>query len=187
MLLHSNGHLQDSTVKLVIDVRNVWEVSMVGSHTCSMILYFGSRWRWAVSFTLRPLSYLPADRAAVALCVEVWLVLRADMDGRGVEKKLLRKSNNKARYWESIIDSGGKKIISSYFWPRGLRHELSSPAPTLRSWVRIPLRHGRLCVFCVRFFCFYIVSSETDSRPNKRLMRTYHSTSLFMSYIRSAN
>jgi hypothetical protein len=35
-------------------------------------------------------------------------------------------------------------------WPRGLRHELSSPAPTLRSWVRIPVRHGCLCVFCVR-------------------------------------
>jgi hypothetical protein len=72
-------------------------------------------------------------------------------------------------------------------WPRGQRHELSSPAPTLRSWVRIPIRHGCLCVFCVRFFCFCIVSSETASRPNKRLMRTYHWISLFMSYIKSAN
>jgi hypothetical protein len=35
-------------------------------------------------------------------------------------------------------------------WPRGLRHELSSPAPKLGSWVGIPLRHGCLCVFCVR-------------------------------------
>jgi hypothetical protein len=25
-----------------------------------------------------------------------------------------------------------------------------------------------LCVFGVRFFCFYIVSSETASRPNKK-------------------
>jgi hypothetical protein len=24
-------------------------------------------------------------------------------------------------------------------WPRGLRHELSSPAQTLGSWIRIPL------------------------------------------------
>jgi hypothetical protein len=39
-----------------------------------------------------------------------------------------------------------------------------------------------LCAFCVRFFCFYIVSSETASRPNKRLMRTYDWISLFMSY-----
>jgi hypothetical protein len=75
-------------------------------------------------------------------------------------------------------------FMSRSQWPRGLRHELSSPAPTLRSWVRIPLRHGCLCVFCVRFFCFYVVSNETASRPNKRLMRTYHWISLFMSYIK---
>jgi hypothetical protein len=31
-------------------------------------------------------------------------------------------------------------------WPRGLRHELSSPAPTLGSWVRIPMF---VCVLCV--------------------------------------
>jgi hypothetical protein len=45
-----------------------------------------------------------------------------------------------------------------------------------------PLRHGCLCVFCVRFFCFHIVSNETASRPSKRLMMTYHWISLFMSY-----
>jgi hypothetical protein len=38
-----------------------------------------------------------------------------------------------------------------------------------------------VCVLCA-FFCIYIVSSETASRPNKRLMRTYHWISLFMSY-----
>jgi hypothetical protein len=32
--------------------------------------------------------------------------------------------------------------VSRSQWPSGLRHELSSAAPTLRSWVRIPLRHG---------------------------------------------
>jgi hypothetical protein len=82
--------------------------------------------------------------------------------------------------------SGVSVLINSMLfcsrWPRGLRHELSSPAPTLGSWVRIPLRHGCLCVFCVRFFCVYVVSSEAANRPNKRLMRTYHWISLFMSY-----
>jgi hypothetical protein len=42
-------------------------------------------------------------------------------------------------------------------------------------------------VFCVRFFCFYIVSSETASPPNKRLMWTYHWISLFMSYIKKVS
>jgi hypothetical protein len=42
-----------------------------------------------------------------------------------------------------------------------------------------------IVVFCVRFFCFYIVSSETASRPNERSMRAYHWISLFMPYIKS--
>jgi hypothetical protein len=79
-----------------------------------------------------------------------------------------------------IFSASGKSI---FFY----LYILSSSAPTLRSWVRIPLRHGCLCVFCVRFFCFYIVSSEIASRPIKRLMRTYHWISLFMSYTKSAN
>jgi hypothetical protein len=40
---------------------------------------------------------------------------------------------------------------------------------------------------CVCLFCVYIVSGETASRTKKRLMRTYHWISLFMSYIQSAN
>jgi hypothetical protein len=32
-------------------------------------------------------------------------------------------------------------------WQRGLRHEMSSPARTLGSWVWIPLRHGCLSAF----------------------------------------
>jgi hypothetical protein len=51
-----------------------------------------------------------------------------------------------------------QSLASPFSW-----HELFSPAPTLWSWVRIPLRHGCLCVFCVRFFCFY--SLKWDSQP----------------------
>jgi hypothetical protein len=59
------------------------------------------------------------------------------------------------------------------------------------------LNHGSQCegnmmyhiyvIALLRLFCFYIVSGETASRPKKRLMRTYHWISLFMSYIKSAN
>jgi hypothetical protein len=52
-------------------------------------------------------------------------------------------------------------------WPRGLRHELSSPAPTLGSWVRIPLRHGCLCVFCVRI----IWVETTNKKPNMNSLK----------------
>jgi hypothetical protein len=37
-------------------------------------------------------------------------------------------------------------------WPRGLRHEPSSPARTLGSCVRIPLDHGCLCAF-ILYLC----------------------------------
>jgi hypothetical protein len=82
-------------------------------------------------------------------------------------------------------------VPSSDFCPRNCIvlycHCIALPASTLRLWVRISPRHGCLCVFCVRFFCFYVVSSETASRPKRRLIRTYHWISLFMSYIKSAN
>jgi hypothetical protein len=39
--------------------------------------------------------------------------------------------------------------INRPLWPRGLFHELSSPAQTLGSWVRIPLEVGCLRLFCV--------------------------------------
>jgi hypothetical protein len=35
-------------------------------------------------------------------------------------------------------------------WPRGLRHELPSPVPTLRPWVRIPLEAWMfVCIYSV--------------------------------------
>jgi hypothetical protein len=49
-------------------------------------------------------------------------------------------------------------------WPRDLRHELSSPAPTLRSWVRIPLEACMfVCVLCAFILCLH--SLRWDSQP----------------------
>jgi hypothetical protein len=101
-------------------------------------------------------------------------------------------------------------LISRSQWPHGLKHELSSPAPTLRSWVRIPLEAWVfVCVQCEFILCIPsveagkntstvisasrkgrqkgnpVVSGETASRPKRRLMRTYHWISLFKSHTES--
>jgi hypothetical protein len=59
-------------------------------------------------------------------------------------------------FWDSPNLEGQIPVFICHRQPIAVAgHELFSPAPTLRSWVRIPLRHGCLCVICVRFFCFY--------------------------------
>jgi hypothetical protein len=42
-------------------------------------------------------------------------------------------------------------------WPRGLKHELSSPARTLGSWVQIPLE-AWMSLCCVVLFCVYVAA-----------------------------
>jgi hypothetical protein len=48
-------------------------------------------------------------------------------------------------------------------WPCGLKHELSSPAPTLNSWVRIPLEAWMfMCVYSltrygIKFYSLCVV------------------------------
>jgi hypothetical protein len=80
-------------------------------------------------------------------------------------KKFLSSSNKKVghnrasslftfhlRCYSSAVVLRGSHICHSQ-WPRGLRHELSSPAQTLGSWVRIHLRHGCLCAFILCLCC----------------------------------
>jgi hypothetical protein len=45
-------------------------------------------------------------------------------------------------------------LVTADQWPRGLRHELSSLARKLGSWVRIPSHDMDVCV---RLFCVYVV------------------------------
>jgi hypothetical protein len=63
-----------------------------------------------------------------------------------------------------IVDQSEPKINPKYNmilyrllqWPRGLRHEPSSPAPTLGLWVRIPLKaRMSVCVYSV-FVLLYV-------------------------------
>jgi hypothetical protein len=68
--------------------------------------------------------------------------------------------------WTCVWKTGRQKVFLSAFqwirWPRGLRHELSSP--TLRSWVLIPLEAWMfVCVLCAFILCLY--SLRRDSQP----------------------
>jgi hypothetical protein len=58
-------------------------------------------------------------------------------------------------------------------WPRGLRHELSSPAQTLGSWVRIPLKAWMpvriYSVFVLS--CMQVEALRRDDPPSKEFYR----------------
>jgi hypothetical protein len=58
-------------------------------------------------------------------------------------------------------------------WPRGLRHELSSPAQTLGSWVRIPLEaRMSLCVYSVFVLsCVQVAALQPADPPSKEFYR----------------
>jgi hypothetical protein len=61
-----------------------------------------------------------------------------------------RLSYGTALYLQLLI------LTSPSNWPRGLKHELSSLARKLDSWVESHRRHGCLCVF-ILFLLFFFV------------------------------
>jgi hypothetical protein len=61
-----------------------------------------------------------------------------------------RKLYITVRLWTNCRNSLLVTQLGRSQWPRGLRHELSSPARTLRLWVRIPLEAWMsVCVYYV--------------------------------------
>jgi hypothetical protein len=61
------------------------------------------------------------------------------------------------------------------WWPRCLRHEPSSPARTLRSWVRIPLKAWMLV--CVYFVCVALCTGRglaSDWSPVQGVLPTVY-------------
>jgi hypothetical protein len=81
-----------------------------------------------------------------------------------------------------ILYRGGGVVSCRSQWPRGLKHELSSLARTLGSWVRIPLRAWMFGV-CMRLFCVCVAlcvgsglataypSSKGPYRPRKMITK----------------
>jgi hypothetical protein len=64
---------------------------------------------------------------------------------------------------------GIKKFTSKSKWPRGLRHELSSPARTMGSGVRIPLKAWMfVCVYSV---CVQVEALRRSDPPFKESYR----------------
>jgi hypothetical protein len=78
--------------------------------------------------------------------------------------------NTKARHWTFFLSSC---IQCRSQWPRGLRHELSSPVQTLGSWVRIPLETWMsLCVYSVFVLsCVQVAALRRADRPCKESYR----------------
>jgi hypothetical protein len=102
------------------------------------------RYRGSKSVVLSCLACIHLPAAALVTCAS------AAQNGRIIQRSF---QVTPLRNTQKLAFTSKKKNRSQ--WSSGLGHELFSPAPTLRSWVRISLRHGCLCVFCVRFFCFY--------------------------------
>jgi hypothetical protein len=98
-----------------------------------------------------------------------------------IEELLERKSSG------SGLENRDYADYASSLYPQQL--VLTSPTSGGRSFGTILSRTQATndFFFCSVCVCVYIVSGETASRPKKRLMRTYHWISLFMSYIQSAN
>jgi hypothetical protein len=66
-------------------------------------------------------------------------------------------------------------ILGRSQWWRGLRHELSSPAPTLRSWVRILLEAGMfVCVYSVCVVLCVGSGLAAGWSPVKGVLRTVY-------------
>jgi hypothetical protein len=72
-------------------------------------------------------------------------------------------------------------------WRRGLRHEQSSPAQTLGSWVRIPLEAWMSVCFYFVFvlFCLYVATLRRADSPSKESYRLCTVKHRFTNLIRS--
>jgi hypothetical protein len=71
---------------------------------------------------------------------------------------------------ETSVNTSDYKAPRHSQWPRGLRHELSSSAQTLGSWVRIPMEAWMsVCVYSVcAVLCVQVASLQwADPRPKE--------------------
>jgi hypothetical protein len=118
-------------------------------------------WRWRVSRKISVSEYLLNNILDFSLqgitmwraCA--WISFRLLCNGMQIIDELQIK---KVAHVLSTVIWVANQINCRSQWPRGLRHEMSSPAWTLGSWVRIPLEAWMfVCVYSV--FVLSCVSS----------------------------
>jgi hypothetical protein len=110
---------------------------------------------WEVCWHLRQFGNKESERIPCRVCsfyklpdVLLWLNKTHDIYGT---EWCNRKCVHSFFFW------GGSRFLQGLSqWPRVLRHELSSLARTMKSWVRIPIKAWMFGV-CMRLFCVCVV------------------------------
>jgi hypothetical protein len=79
------------------------------------------------------------------------------------------KLNIPVNYWWTLFKHNHRQVHRPSQWPRGLRHELSTPAKTLGSWVRIPLEAWLfVCIYSVFVLsCVQVAALRRADPPSK--------------------
>jgi hypothetical protein len=147
----------------------------------SITLDLDTWWRWVVSFTPRSLCSRGDHRYPMVRS----LVGPQGRSGRCGEIFLAPAVNRTPAIQPASIppepswyNSYTNMSIHNFFrrseWPRGLRHELSSPARTLGSWILIPLEAWMsVCVYTVFvLFCVQVAALRRAEKAAKVQQRT---------------
>jgi hypothetical protein len=141
----------------------------------STILDLCTRWRWVVSFTPRPL-YLREKRCRYLLDRRLGTVEYSKSLATGGNMIILLLFQwIKAQPFIAVLNSSRYEPERRSQWPRGVRHELSSLARMLGSWVRIPLKAWMSVCFYSVFVLFFVkvAALRQADPPLKESYRLY--------------
>jgi hypothetical protein len=109
-----------------------------------MVSYHFARWGW-------DWSMLRIRGLESVCCSDIWTPNRRLIENTYKNNSCYGQQRPRLKIsWAEIClksESGGLNILW-WQWPRGLRHEMSSSALTMGSWVRIALK-ACMCLFCV--------------------------------------
>jgi hypothetical protein len=128
---------------------------------------------WDISLNMQrqvPSTSLVSSFTIICTCYAMWPTEARKLCTNEESINLLRHAlliaNSCCSNTSKWIDVGRSQ------WPRGLRHELSSPAQTLRTWVRIPLKAWMLvCIYSVFVQVAVLRRADPPSKESYRLCK----------------